>query len=59
MKPNKKPIKSRHQTQIASDNVKTVGMVPIKAACIVNEEILIGYGNLLLKFELIVSFSKN
>lgn len=50
-----KPVKSKYTVEIASDSQKNVELIPVQAALIVYEELLIGYGGILLKFELIVS----
>ena len=50
---SKKPVKAQFTLEIASDEAGKVNHIPITAVAISNEELLIGYGNLLMKFELV------
>ncbi|CAO1427404.1 unnamed protein product [Diamesa hyperborea] len=52
---NKKPIKPTFTLEIASETTTSsnVDHIPVTSAAIINENILIGYGDMLMKFELI------
>lgn len=50
---SKKPVKAQFTLEIASDEAGKVNHIPISAVAISNEELLIGYGDLLMKFELV------
>lgn len=50
---SKKPIKAKFTLEIASDGVGKVEHIPITAVVIAGEELLIGYGEMLMKFELV------
>lgn len=50
---SKKPIKAKFTLEIASDGVGKVDHIPITAVAIAGEELLIGYGDMLMKFELV------
>lgn len=52
---SKKPIKGKFTLEIASDDVGTVNHIPIAAVAISGDELLIGYGEMLMKFELVSS----
>jgi len=48
---SKKPIKAKFTLEIASDGAGAVSHVPIAAVAIVSDNLLIGYGDMLMKFE--------
>lgn len=52
---NKKPIKPTFTLEIASETTTSsnVDHIPVTSAAIINENILIGYGDMLMQFELI------
>lgn len=52
---SKKPIKPTFTLEIASETTTSsnVDHIPVTSAAIINENILIGYGDMLMKFELI------
>jgi U3 small nucleolar RNA-associated protein 5 len=50
---SKKPIKGKFTLEIASDDACKVNHIPITAVAISAEELLIGYGGMLMKFELV------
>lgn len=50
---NKKPIKVRFSLEIASDALGKVDHIPITSVAIAGQELLIGYGDMLMKFELV------
>lgn len=50
---SKKPIKGKFTIEIAADGSNKVEHIPVSAVKIVNEELLIGYGEMLMKFELV------
>lgn len=51
----KKPIKGKFSLEIASDGVGMVEHIPITAVAIAGDELLVGYGEMLIKFELVPS----
>jgi U3 small nucleolar RNA-associated protein 5 len=53
---SKKQVKTKFTVEIASEGAGNVEHIPISAVTIANDQLLIGYGSLLMKFELI---SKN
>lgn len=52
---SKKPIKSKFTLEIASDGAGKVDHIPITAVAIASEELLIGYGDMLMKFEMVAN----
>lgn len=56
LKPTK-PIKAKYTIEIASGSTKNVEIIPVKAGLLTNEEILIGYGEVFMHFEQIVSLN--
>lgn len=48
---SKKPIKAKFTLEIASDGAGKVDHIPINAVTISGEDLLIGYGDMLMKFE--------
>lgn len=50
---SKKPIKGKFTLEIAGDGTGKVEHIPITAVKIVDEELLIGYGEMLMKFEMV------
>lgn len=50
---SKKPIKGKFTLEIAGEGTGKVEHIPITAVRIVKDELLIGYGEMLMKFELI------
>lgn len=54
LKPTK-PIKAKYTIEIASGSTKNVEIIPVKAGLLMKEEILIGYGEVFMHFEQIVS----
>lgn len=52
---SKKPIKSKFTLEIASDGAGKVDHIAITAVSIAGEELLIGYGDMLMKFEMVAN----
>lgn len=52
---SKKPVKGKFTIEIASDSAGKVDHIPITAVTIAGDELLIGYGDMLMKFELVTS----
>lgn len=52
---SKKPIKSKFTLEIASDGAGKVDHIAITAVAIASEELLIGYGDMLMKFEMVAN----
>ena len=52
---NKKPIKAKFTLEIASDGKGAIEHIPITAVVIADDELLIGYGDMLMKFELVTN----
>lgn len=52
---SKKPIKSKFTLEIASADTGKVNHIPITAVAIASDELLIGYGEMLMKFELVTT----
>lgn len=50
---SKKPIKGKFTLEIASDNSGKVDHIPITAVAIAGDELVIGYGDMLIKFEMV------
>lgn len=50
---SKKPIKGKFTVEIASDSAGKIDHIPISAVTIIGDELLIGYGDTLMKFELL------
>ncbi|XP_070507606.1 WD repeat-containing protein 43 [Chironomus tepperi] len=52
---SKKPVKVKFTVEIASDNDKNVTHIPIICASILSFDLMIGYGDMIMKFETITN----